>query len=94
MWGYGLARGAGWGAWMAFGWLFMVAFWGAVIVGIILLARAFAGRSGRAEDSARSGRTEDSAIEILRRRYAAGEISREQYEAMRADLEDASKTRR
>jgi putative membrane protein len=79
MWGPGGNGATGWGIWMLLGWLSMLAFWGAVILGIVLVVRAVAGSGGRAEDSA---------IEILRRRYAAGEITREEYEAMRADLED------
>ena len=85
MWGPGGPRepgwggAAGWGLWMLLGWLSMIAFWGAVIVGILLLVRALVGPERRAEDPA---------IEVLRRRYAAGEITREQYEEMRADLED------
>lgn len=33
------------------------------------------------------GPRDDPALEILRRRYAAGEITREEYEQMRRDLE-------
>ena len=78
MWGSGYSNGPGWGLWMMLGWLSMVAFLGAVILGVVLLARSLTGRSAR---------TEDSALDILRRRYAAGEITREQFESMRTDLE-------
>ncbi len=33
------------------------------------------------------GSPSDSAIEILKRRYASGEISRAEYESMKADIE-------
>jgi uncharacterized membrane protein len=33
---------------------------------------------------------DDSALEVLRRRYAAGELSDEQYDAMRRKLEEPS----
>lgn len=94
MWGAGWPRGAGWdgrgvigslGLWMALGWLSMLAFWGAVVLGVVLLVRALAG-GGRPANGA-PPRADDPALEILRRRYAAGEITREQYEQMRADLE-------
>jgi uncharacterized membrane protein len=34
--------------------------------------------------------TSESALDIVRRRYAAGELTREQYEQMRRDLEESS----
>ena len=73
--------GWGWGLAMGLGWLAMLAFWGAVIVGVILLVRTLSGPSGGA-----TARREDDALAILRRRYASGELSREQYEQMRQDL--------
>jgi len=33
-------------------------------------------------------RPRDGALEVLRRRYAAGEITREQYQAMRKEVSD------
>ncbi|MCC6178473.1 MAG: SHOCT domain-containing protein [Chloroflexi bacterium] len=85
MWGSGYSNGPGWGLWMVLGWLSMVAFWGAVILGLVLLVRSLTGKSTR---------TEDSALDILRRRYAVGEITREQFESMRADLERSEPARR
>lgn len=76
--GYGpYGPGAGWG-WMIGGWIMMVVFWGFIIVGIVALVR-YAGR-GSAPD--RSGGA-DTALEILRRRYAAGELTTEQFEEMK-----------
>lgn len=86
--GYGpsAAPGAGggwaWGLAMGLGGLAMLAFWGAVIVGIVLLVRWVAGSA--AGPAARGG---ESALDILKRRYAAGEITREEYEQMRQVLE-------
>jgi putative membrane protein len=57
----------------------MVAFWGVVIVGVILLIRSVSG--------AHSGLSHDTPLNLLKRRYASGQITREQYEQMRKDLE-------
>ena len=78
MWG----RGGGWmwgfGMWL--GGLVMLIFWGALIVGAVLVARFLGG--GLSERG-----THTSPLDILKRRYASGEITREQYEQMRKDLE-------
>ena len=59
----------------------MFAFWGALIVGVVLLVRWLAGTN-----AAPDGAEEDTALQTLRRRYAAGEISHEEYERMRKAL--------
>jgi len=74
----------GWGAGM--GWLgpiLMAVFWMAVIVGIVFLIRwlVIATIGGR-----RKGDEEDSPLEILRRRYARGEIDKEEFEEKKRDL--------
>ncbi len=61
------------------GWIFMILFWGAVVVGLVLAVRWFLPR--------RPGRRRETPLEILERRYAAGEISKEEYERMRRELE-------
>jgi len=73
-------RGWGWGLGMGVGGLAMLAFWGALIVGVVLLARGLGGVG--------PGRGRHSPTEILKRRYAKGEIRREEYEQMRKDLQD------
>lgn len=73
-------NGGGWG-WMAFGWLLMAAFWVLVIVGAVAVVRwANARGTPGPSDSAKTP------VEILRRRYAAGELSKEQFEAMKRDV--------
>ena len=70
-----------WGAGMWLGGLAMLLFWGALIVGAGLVVRLLGGLSlggDRGEPAA--------PLDILKRRYAAGEITREQYEHMRNDL--------
>ena len=72
-------RGWAWGLGMGLAGLSMLAFWGALIVGVVLLVRALGGQ--------RKGYWRASPIDILKRRYAGGELSREQYEQMRQDIE-------
>jgi putative membrane protein len=71
--------GDGWGWWMATGWLWMIVFWGLIIWAIAKIA------SGGARSH--SGTTSEATpLEILERRYARGEITDEQFEAMRRRL--------
>jgi putative membrane protein len=62
----------------------MIIFW---IVVIAAIALAVSGAiSNRHEPNRREGRFPNDPLEILRRRYARGEIDKQQYEAMRRDL--------
>jgi putative membrane protein len=73
-----------------FGLLVKLLIWGALIFFAVRLFRGWGGWRGRGYDHFDQGRTEYSDLppaEILRRRYAAGEISREQYEEIRKTLE-------
>lgn len=66
---------------MGLGWLLMILFWGLVIVTIIALVRWVV-----ANNSGGSGSARESALDILRERYARGEIKREEYEQKKRDL--------
>jgi putative membrane protein len=61
---------------MGFGWIFMILFWGLLIFIIISLLR----RGGAAE--------KESAEEILKKRYARGEISKEEFEHLRKAIRE------
>ena len=60
----------------------MLLFWGLIIVAIVFLARGFGSRSGA--DAPRF--SEKTALDILRERYAGGEIDKREFEEKRRDL--------
>ncbi len=67
--------GGGWGGGMGVGWIFMILFWALIILGVVALAKWLftAGAPG-------AGRRP---LDILRERYARGDITRDQYQQMR-----------
>jgi putative membrane protein len=75
-----MMRGHGWmwGLGMGFGGLVMLAFWGVVVVGVILLIRSIGGFP--------ADHWPETPLHMLKRRYAAGQLTWEQYEQMRKDL--------
>ncbi|GIV73921.1 MAG: hypothetical protein KatS3mg049_2477 [Caldilinea sp.] len=75
----------GWsGMWL--GWLLMVGFTVAVILLIVWLVRLSVASRNENVDEGRVMQRGESALEILRARYARGEISKEEYLEMRATL--------
>jgi putative membrane protein len=64
-----------------FGWIFMLFYWGVVILGIVVLVRWLMGRPF-------PGGSRETPLDILKRRYANGEIDEEQFEKMKQNLED------
>jgi len=60
--------------------IIMIVFWGLVIWGIVALVRGVS--AGSTGPSAQT----DSALEILKRRYARGEITKQEYEERKKDL--------
>ena len=67
-----------WGAWGVGMLLVMLTFWVLVIVGLVALVRwlVIQGRDSRT----------DTALEILRQRYARGEINKDEFDARKRDL--------
>lgn len=63
-------------------WLFMLLFWGLIIIGIVNLIRWLTGR-----DNHKSQTDPETPREILKKRYARGEIERDEYEKVKKDLE-------
>lgn len=64
-WAYG-----GYG--MGFGWIFMIIFWGLVILGVVYLVKSLAGGNSA------EGDRKESAEEVLKKRFARGEIKKEE----------------
>ena len=75
---HGIGVGMGWGG---FG---MILVWLLPILLIVLLARAFIGRSGSGSQT--DERPRKTALEELDERYASGAVKREDYLKQRADL--------
>ena len=67
-----------WGAWGLGMMLIMLVFWGLIIVGLVLGIRWLVSQ-GRESRS-------DSAMDILRQRYARGEIDKDEFETRKRDL--------
>jgi len=86
--GYGQNMGPGMMSWgYGMGWfmgIVNIIFWVAVIVGVIYLIKWLSTSSKQGD---RGAKTEDSAMEILRKRYAAGEINKEEFEEKKRYLE-------
>jgi len=79
--GYGMMGNFGSsGAMGIIGGVLMIVFWGLVIWGIIALVRWLSSQGGGSSASA------ESALEVLKKRYARGEISKEEFEAKKKDL--------
>lgn len=66
-------EGMGWG-WIGLGMVHMLLFWVVVVLGIVALLRWLAG--GPPDERSRP-------IDILKARYAKGELTREQFEQMK-----------
>ncbi|NMC32082.1 MAG: hypothetical protein GYA36_06440 [Veillonellaceae bacterium] len=63
------------------GGIFMLLFWGVIIIGGFFLVRYLMRQSQTATRV-----TENTALEILKQRYARGEINDEEFEKMKAKL--------
>ncbi len=71
--------GMGWGG-MWFGWIFWL-----VIIGVIIWAVVTITNNNNRKQQKYFPRDED-VLEILKKRYARGEINKEQFEQMKKDL--------
>lgn len=71
-----ISAGGGW--WMAFGWVWMLLFWGGLFALIIWGIKKLTERGGSAP--------KNGAVDTARERYAKGEISREEFQQLKKDL--------
>lgn len=77
MWGWDGNLGYGWMGFL--GPVFMILFWGLIILGIVALVQRTTGQGSEPRGN--------SALRILEERYAKGEISKEEFEEKKKDLQ-------
>lgn len=92
-WNYALAQPGGHGGWNMgpdmmgrwgmgwFGGIFMMIFWILILVGLVFLIKWLIQSTSSAKSEAGG-----KALDILKERYARGEIDRSEFEAMKKDL--------
>ncbi len=76
---YGYDWGYGMGAW---GSIFMIVFWLFVIVGIVALIQ------GNSRNGGKHHRAGNSALDILKERYAKGEIDKKEFEEKSREIKN------
>lgn len=67
--------------WRGFGGIFMIFWWVLIVAGIVLFIRWVVNESTKS-----SRKDEKSALDILRERYAKGEINKKEFEEKKKDL--------
>ena len=83
MGGFGMGFGS-------FGFLWMAIFWIVIVVAAIWLVGNLFPRTDRGQSPANAP---ESAVDILKRRYARGEISKDEFETTRHSLEQSTTIR-
>ena len=83
MWGGYDGWGMGGGFGMGFGMIFTLLFWVLVILGIVVLVRWLG--AGSSQQSLEPPR--ESALDVLKKRYARGEIDKQEFDEKKRDLD-------
>jgi putative membrane protein len=73
----------GWGMMGPWMWFFMILFWALVLFGLVWTIRWLADRNKQRGEK----RNAESPMDVLKKRYAKGEISQEEFERMKRNLE-------
>lgn len=81
-WGMGSGMMGGYGMGL-FGGILMIVFWILIIVGLVFLIKWLIQSTGRDKTTGSGG---NRSLEILKERYARGEIDREEFETKKKDL--------
>jgi putative membrane protein len=80
--GYGMMGSGMMGSgWPIVGWVFMVLFWAALILLVIWLYKQVRGPDTETKD------IREAPLDVLKKRYARGEISREEFTERKKDIE-------
>ncbi len=88
MGGFGMHGFGGTFGWNPLGWIVPLAFWGLLIGGIVLVVVSLARNSRASSTTALQPPARvESPLDILKARYARGEITKEQYAEIKKDLE-------
>lgn len=69
-----------WGGGFGFSWVFMLLFWGLIIAGVVIAIKWFMDQSRGTQGQERTP------LDILKERYAKGEINKEEFESKKKDL--------
>ncbi len=80
--GYDTYGNVGMGGWSIIGFLFMVIFWALIIALVVIVIR----RLSKNENILPNNKHHINAIELLKERYAKGEINTEEYEERKSTL--------
>lgn len=84
---YGFGCGDGWGAMMDFGYFGFGGIFMGMLLLVILVAVAIFWFAREAKLKANSQMSGETPLEILKKRYAKGEIAKDEFERMKKDLE-------